>query len=264
MESSFDLLLRISRGATAPPPPPPPQPPVVVKDLSPEDNADYKSVTYWDGRFEKEDEKEWLCDFGVIRAQLLQVVPETTYRGGESDATLVVGCGNSRLSADMAATGFNVVSIDYSETVIQRMKCRFPELQWRCMNMCDLKFNDKSFPLIVDKAGMDALVADEGKDPWNPPASTVIATAKMVREMARVLRSDGKFVQITFQQPHFRRKYLTLSHLNDLEENVGDKSGSPGISSSSSSRPQENPWSSVELFNIDHGLGYFMFVCTRK
>jgi SAM-dependent methyltransferase len=174
----------------------------------PAENREYKTVEYWDGRFENEAAYEWLCGFSGVGALLMPFLSVAAPR------VLVVGCGNSSFSEELARSvgapesGARVVSIDFSATVIEAMRRRSPQLEWEVMDMTALTFPDASFDLVIDKAAMDALVTDEG-DPWDPNAETRASCAAMVSSVQRVLRPGGRFLMISFQQPHFRKRYLT-------------------------------------------------------
>lgn len=199
----------------------------------PVNNADYKSVSYWDQRFQQEESYEWLLEFQHVQ-KLLKKHGVLGATGATAPLrVLVVGCGNSNFSKDLHDAGVqNLVSIDFSAEVIRRMKERQPQLDWRVMDMTDMVgLNAEEFDMVVDKAAMDALVTDEG-DPWNPSNSALQSTSRMVSarynslvfyqfltgicgiwymqmsEVYRVLKPEGKFVQMSFQQPHFRSKYL--------------------------------------------------------
>eukprot|EP00620_Florenciella_sp_RCC1587_P018131 CAMPEP_0182574976 /NCGR_PEP_ID=MMETSP1324-20130603/28178_1 /TAXON_ID=236786 /ORGANISM="Florenciella sp., Strain RCC1587" /LENGTH=181 /DNA_ID=CAMNT_0024790475 /DNA_START=33 /DNA_END=574 /DNA_ORIENTATION=- len=130
-----------------------------------------------------------------------------------TDRILVVGCGNSPFTAALYDDGFkNVTSIDFSPTVIKAMAARHaearPELKWLTMDMLDLKFDDESFDVVIDKAAMDALMTDEGSV-WDPAQATRDAADAMCRESSRVLvKGGGVFICVSFAQPHFRIKYL--------------------------------------------------------
>jgi hypothetical protein len=43
------------------------------------------------------------------------------------------------------------VNIDFSESVIEKMKPKHPEMEWLVMDMLDLKFDDRSFDVVIDK-----------------------------------------------------------------------------------------------------------------
>lgn len=54
---------------------------------------------------------------------------------------------------------------------------------------------------------MDALMCDEGSV-WDPSPRTRQDAAAMCRAVSRVLKPGGCFLQISFAQPHFRKRYL--------------------------------------------------------
>lgn len=62
---------------------------------------------------------------------------------------------------------------------------------------------------------MDALVVDKG-DPWAPAAETTQRSHRMCSEIWRVLAPGGVFVQLSFEQPHFRKKLLLGEHFAAL------------------------------------------------
>lgn len=59
---------------------------------------------------------------------------------------------------------------------------------------------------------MDALMVAKG-DPWNPDPATVEQCHRMCAEVSRVLIPGGVFVQLSFEQEHFRRKFLLGEHV---------------------------------------------------
>lgn len=59
---------------------------------------------------------------------------------------------------------------------------------------------------------MDALIVDKG-DPWNPDPATIERSHRMCAEVSRVLAPGGVFVQLSFEQVHFRRKFLLGEHV---------------------------------------------------
>jgi hypothetical protein len=76
------------------------------------------------------------------------------------------------------------------------------------MDMTDMTdFASESFDVVIDKAAMDALLSQEG-DVWNPDPKVVEAAHNMLSHISRVLRNGGIHIQISFAQPHFRKKYL--------------------------------------------------------
>lgn len=95
----------------------------------PDDNRVYKEKAYWDERFAKEVEYDWLGRYADIRDLLLAAGV------AKEDRILLVGCGNSTLSADLYDDGFErLVNVDYSAVVIAAMRERHavarPRMEW--------------------------------------------------------------------------------------------------------------------------------------
>lgn len=169
-------------------------------------NAEFKRKEYWEERFAEEEEYDWLLKFEDCQHYLL---PHLRIE----DRILILGCGNSSFSADLYDLGYhNITNIDFSSKVISNMALKHsntrPMMKWICMDMTDLEFLPSSFDAIIDKAAMDALVVDEG-DVWYPNQEVIDIVDKMCHSVTSVLDSiAGRFIQISFAQPHFRTKYL--------------------------------------------------------
>jgi SAM-dependent methyltransferase len=212
-------------------------------------NADYCLKEYWDQRFEEEEEYDWLLTYHDLTATLLPLLEEACTATGKEPHelyVLVLGCGNSTFSADLYDGGYtNLVNIDFSATVIAKMASMHgdarPLMAWREMDMLDMASLDQgSFDVVIDKATMDALMVDE-KDSWAPSDSCLIDGRVYCEQVSRVLRrprppssvsasaaaattpapgessqesqdTGGLFVMVSFQQPHFRTKYLMQAH----------------------------------------------------
>lgn len=96
--------------------------------------------------------------------------------------------------------------------------------------------------LHAPQAAMDALMVDKG-DPWNPSPAAVEQTHRMCSEISRVLVSGGVYVQLSFEQAHFRRKLLLGEHLNSKHRSVGTE---VSLSVSDERLRQDNSGSDVE------------------
>uniref|UniRef100_M4BX87 Methyltransferase type 11 domain-containing protein n=1 Tax=Hyaloperonospora arabidopsidis (strain Emoy2) TaxID=559515 RepID=M4BX87_HYAAE len=119
-----------------------------------------------------------------------------------------------------------------------------PEMKWIEADMTTLSsvFGPESFDVVIDKAAMDALMCDEG-DVWSPSEAVIKQAAAMCSGITSVLASKGTFLQISFAQPHFRRRFL-----------LGED--------------EQAPTSTVydwrySYRNIDMGLGYFFYVLQK-
>ena len=192
-------------------------------------NFEYKEKWYWEERFAEEESFEWLLTYEQVERYLL---PHLRY----DDRILIIGCGNSSLSDDLYERGYQkITNIDFSETVISKMSLLssqkgHSEMKWLVMDMLDMKFDDTTYDVVLDKATMDALMVDEG-DVWYPNSECKIQAHRLCREVHRVLKDEGLFLQISFAQPHFRSKYLS-GHwlgsddeiLDNQEQNTSDES----------------------------------------
>ena len=108
-------------------------------------------------------------------------------------------------------------------------------MSWTVADMTKLQlvFDQHMFDVVIDKAAMDALMCDEG-DVWSPEPHVLEAGRRMCDGVSHVLTDKGRFLQVSFSQPHFRKKYLT--------------------------RPD---WT-IDTQKIDVGFGYYCYVMTKS
>ena len=70
----------------------------------------------------------------------------------------------------MYADGFtNITNIDYSPAVIETMsqQChKLSRMDWRVMDITDMRFDNETFDVVIEKGTLDALLVSED-DPWN-------------------------------------------------------------------------------------------------
>lgn len=139
---------------------------------------------------------------------------------------LVIGCGNSQFSEKLYGAGYrNITNIDISETLIAnmtRVHADKPKMKWEKMNMLEMTFDSNIFDVAIDKATMDVLQCDN-EDSWNPSEEVQQRVNLFYKNCERVLKSHGKLLQISFDQPHFRRKYV-----DNLIWNLGVKTINEG------------------------------------
>jgi ubiquinone/menaquinone biosynthesis C-methylase UbiE len=220
-------------------------------------NHVFKLKSYWDSRFEEEESYEWLVDYAKIEKY---IVPHIN--NSKSSQILLVGVGNSSFSSDLYDAGWkNLVNIDFSQVCIDRMSALHKEtrplMEWVTMDMTNLSgFADESFDHIIDKAAMDALMVDEG-DVWDPAQHVVEVVDKMCCEMSRVLKPGGKYIQISFAQPHFRSKYLAGMRYAGEEGN--HFKGVEGVA-------KRYSWDvSYQTATVETGsFDFFVYTCTKR
>eukprot|EP01088_Endostelium_zonatum_P017681 TRINITY_DN5341_c0_g1_i2.p1 TRINITY_DN5341_c0_g1~~TRINITY_DN5341_c0_g1_i2.p1 ORF type:complete len:227 (+),score=42.74 TRINITY_DN5341_c0_g1_i2:27-683(+) len=184
-----------------------------MRKVIPKKNDAYKSKEFWDDRYKetKEEITEWFKGYEDLRTELRSEVGEPSETN--QPRILMLGCGNSKLSEDMYKDGYrNIVSIDFSEVVINQMKEKHkedcPELEWQVMDVLDLTFTpEEQFDFAIDKGTMDAVMGDS-RSMWEVPEEVQSICSKMSSETSKVLKPGGKYIQITFVQPHFRKPVL--------------------------------------------------------
>lgn len=198
-------------------------------------SAPYTRQDYWEFRFAQEDSHEWLCGYAAFRDLVHRYVPDRAAR------ILLVGTGNCALPMELADDGYaRVTATDYSVSCVERMRAKtaasHPGLVWEVADMTRLAaYADGAFDVVLDKAAMDAILADGG-DSWDPPEGLLATAEAVVAETARVLAPGGVYLQLTFSQPHFRKRYLQQA---------------PGR------------WASLTSHTIPAGFGYFLFALTK-
>ncbi|KAG9278300.1 EEF1A lysine methyltransferase 4 [Astyanax mexicanus] len=175
---------------------------MIDMEYLPHSNAEYKDMQYWNTRYQTEESFEWFGDFSRFQHLLVQHV-------GRYDSILMLGCGNSALSTDMCQAGYtSITNVDYSSVCVETMAQRHSDcagLSWVCMDIRRLAFPDASFDVVIEKGTLDAMLVDE-RDPWNVSDSSAHLLHQVLSEISRVLKPGGRFISVTFAQPHFRKR----------------------------------------------------------
>ena len=177
-------------------------------DLLPSTAQQFSKQSYWEQFFGKRGAAafEWYGEWKDLHEH---VEPHLS----ASSRVLVIGCGNSDFSEQMWANGHqNILSIDYSETVIKQMRAKSlvrhggtqPHgLRYETMDLHDIKAPAGSFDVIMDKACLDALVTD-------PSLAVFRDVSAMIDETLRVLWGEGgKYICVTLAQTHVLKFLLT-------------------------------------------------------
>lgn len=129
-----------------------------------------------------------------------------------------------------------ITNIDFSPTVIDRMSSQHadkPSMKWQVMDIKYMTFEDNSFDKAIDKGTLDALLVDQGSL-WDPSEELRKEIALYIGGVYRVLKPGGKFIYITFGQPHFRRMFLDC-----------------------------HAWKEVKLTTLGDSFHYFLYECTK-
>ncbi|KAL1423654.1 hypothetical protein MTO96_021028 [Rhipicephalus appendiculatus] len=127
-------------------------------NLLPKASSEFASEKYWNEFFHKRGKAafEWYGEFWQHAETIFKYLKEST------DKILIVGCGNSTLSADLYDSGYkNITSIDISDVVIRQMNDKYvssrPQMKFLQMDATQMNFKDEEFSVIVDKGTVDAL-----------------------------------------------------------------------------------------------------------
>lgn len=161
--------------------------------------AQMATTRYWEARYKEEasSDFEWLAGWDRLAPLCAE------WLGPARDGKLlVVGCGSSPLTANLVQDGGwrSVTATDVSETVIAAMarKHRGLGVDWRVDDVRKMAFPDCSFDAVLDKATLDALLADRTLQDDDGVCPDVAAT---LCEVARVLKPGGRFVWVSFGRP---------------------------------------------------------------
>ena len=100
----------------------------------PEHNTDYSKKYYWDDRFAKEEQFNWLVSYEDVKDQIAPFL-------SPDSKILLVGCGNSTFSEQLYDAGFRQLwNVDYSKVVIDKMTKKYeetrPEMKWLVRILC--------------------------------------------------------------------------------------------------------------------------------
>ncbi|XP_060574062.1 EEF1A lysine methyltransferase 4-like isoform X2 [Ruditapes philippinarum] len=176
----------------------------------PANNADYREQDYWDTRYQTEEKYDWFSAYSSFRHHLVNDVKP-------DHKILMLGCGNSSLSEEMYNDGYkHITNIDFSPIVIEKMRSKHSDLHemtWEVMDICDLRYEPSTYDIVLEKGTLDALMVHE-KDPWNTSTETLQKIDGILQQISRILKTGGKFISITFAQPHFRKPLYACDKFN--------------------------------------------------
>lgn len=186
-------------------------------------SRDYGSAFYWESRYQKDNGLfDWYFDWDEFFGKNIKTLEI-------SAPVLVVGCGNSDLSANLEKSNiFPVVSTDISKTCCQKMKARTGGC-YLPMDVCDMQFRDNIFQCVIDKGTLDALLCQSHYE---------ISVTKMICEIARVLAPNGIFIEVTFGK--------TAEKLSVLDS------------------PDLLPWSLENVYKVENDTGIANIFVFRK
>ena len=179
----------------------------------------YNEKNFWNVRYDKETEPfEWYQSWGKLKGTISQHI-------NGSGTALVLGSGNSNMSAELLEDGFEkVVSIDFSDVVIAQMKKKYqlePKLEWESGDITKMKFPNNSFEYVFDKATLDTLICGDNSNK---------VVSSLLKEVSRVMKPGGIFVLISYGTPATRKRFFegAQTGLSIVDTVKVEKQGLPG------------------------------------
>ena len=138
---------------------------------------EYAKKEFWDDRFsESNGQFDWYANWKEIKPVFYKYINygkdvpnDEILAKNENQKVLMVGCGNAKLSEEMAVfDNFqNIVNMDISKVVLEKMKERTDKIE-KCKNFVydemdatKMTYGDNSFDLTIDKGTYDALACNE-------------------------------------------------------------------------------------------------------
>jgi hypothetical protein len=126
--------------------------------LLPSHHDEFRSKDYWDRFFlERGGEKfEWYGTYNEIEANVKRSMKYT-------DKLLIVGCGNSEISADLYDNGYkSIVNLDFSPLVIQEMinkNTKRSSMKWDVGDMTSMpEYRDDEYDIVFDKGDIITII----------------------------------------------------------------------------------------------------------
>eukprot|EP00999_Lentomonas_sp_LEN2_P000228 NODE_1223_length_947_cov_98.546341_g1177_i0.p1 GENE.NODE_1223_length_947_cov_98.546341_g1177_i0~~NODE_1223_length_947_cov_98.546341_g1177_i0.p1 ORF type:complete len:230 (+),score=40.37 NODE_1223_length_947_cov_98.546341_g1177_i0:133-822(+) len=174
---------------------------------------EYGKPEYWDERYRANDTTfDWYVSFEALKDIVLPLSkPESRI--------LILGSGNSRLSAQLYEAGYqNITNVDISEVCTNQMKQRYKDMdkmEWVRMDATKMDFPDATYDLVIDKGTADSILCG---------SNSFHCVYQMNKHVSRILKRGGHFVVVSYGQPdtridHFRRKKLNW----EVEHKTVDK-----------------------------------------
>lgn len=178
-----------------------------MTDFESDDNSAYGRPEWWEGEYQKcarDDAYEWFT--GSYDDELMELIYQ---RIPAPDARILhLGCGISKIQDAIFDRGFtDITNVDISPKCIEL--CRAADTRGMKWDVCDVTqvypYPDESFDVALDKGTLDALIIGRC-DKWEIAQEVLDDAARYFRQVMRVLKPGGVFIQITFGQPHFRKR----------------------------------------------------------
>jgi hypothetical protein len=171
--------------------------------------VDLSKQSYWDERFLTEESFEWFGD-----CSRLYPVLDLYLKSSPSIILLHLGCGSSSLAEEMYNRHYChlILNVDYSFGILdKRRSIRKNEylIDWLALDIRTIPLCSDYFDTIIEKGTLDVFFVGHEHHLWKPTEELKEKIDGILTQISQCLRSDnGRFISISFQQPHFRRPFL--------------------------------------------------------
>jgi hypothetical protein len=170
---------------------------------------DLSKQSYWDKRFLTEDSFEW---FG--NCSRLYPIFDLYLKSSPSIVLLHLGCGSSSLAEEMYNRHYChlILNVDYSFGILDKRRSMQKNeflIDWLALDIRAMPFCSNYFDTIIEKGTLDVFFVGHEHHLWNPSEELKDKIDVILTQISQCLQSDhGRFISISFQQPHFRRPFL--------------------------------------------------------
>lgn len=198
--------------------------------VPPSSGDDFRSAAYWEQSFAASRAKlgeyaafEWYAEFPQVAANLSVALSAAVSGTGRQPRVLVIGCGDSALSAALAQPPLScaVVSVDRDVGVIEHMRATSGGVPgapvWCVADARDLRrgggeaaalCGDGVFDAVIDKGTLDAMAGAPGEGSLSSVAEAAADVDAMLAEVVRVLAPGGVHVIISLAQAHVLARWV--------------------------------------------------------
>ncbi|TNV75769.1 hypothetical protein FGO68_gene4145 [Halteria grandinella] len=218
----------------------------------PTEYPDYSKVEYWNARYTEERgiTYDWYLPWkktSGAQVGMRDIIVPRLYDDKESEI-LVLGCGNSELSAKLyAEEGFHyITNADYSRVIIEEMKERnahMEEMDYVEMDITEPLdiLDSESFTLILDKGCLDCVACSQDN------AGKV---RQMLDNVHRTLAPGGTYVCVSHGRPEMR--------LAQIQGTAGYKW------TVEVQKVQKRPAGLEVLERVDSEQYYYIYICQKR
>jgi len=209
-----------------------------MSDFVAEDNSHYSRPEWWDNEYKKcgeNDKYEWFSggDDKNMLSAIISTIPS------KESKIINLGCGISHIQDYLYDHGYKcITNVDVSESCIGIMKNGDTRgMDWAVVDVLKpFPYENGYFDFALDKGTLDALITDQA-DQWDIEDEVYQVSDAYFQNVYNSLSHGGVFIQITFGQPHFRKR---LFERESFQWDV-----------------------SVQTITSEHSFHFYCYVCTK-